>query len=116
MNRLKALSLGLGMLLAGTSIAHSAEQMDFSNMDCNEIQTRKMLMAGFNYVFRDKAYRAVDAYDQKTLGRGVDKFICVGKYLLSTSQVVEYTYEYQLNSVGEPITSFKNLKVISSEW
>ncbi|WP_249820309.1 hypothetical protein [Escherichia coli] len=55
-----------------------ADEVDFSKVDCNSVETRKALIEEYNEILSSYGITVVDSYNQKTIQKGINKLICYG--------------------------------------
>ncbi|CAB5611276.1 MULTISPECIES: hypothetical protein [Enterobacteriaceae] len=101
-NFIKCMSCGLLLLSSATY----AETINFSGADCNSITYRKALIEEYNNVLDGQGITVIDAYNQKTLAKGVNKLVCHGTYSYSDGTTLNVTYKVYPNSLGQLINEF----------
>ncbi|HFV7019671.1 TPA: hypothetical protein ACH91L_005743, partial [Escherichia coli] len=47
-----------------------ADEIDFSTVDCNSVETRKALIEEYNEILSSYGITVVDSYNQKTIQKG----------------------------------------------
>ena len=69
-----------------------ADEVDFSKVDCNSVETRKALIEEYNEILSSYGITVVDSYNQKTIQKGINKLVCYGVYQYSdgSSEYVIY--------------------------
>ncbi|HEY3591690.1 MAG TPA: hypothetical protein VGL07_16750 [Buttiauxella sp.] len=107
MKLLKSACLFITLTLCASASAY--QKIDFSDVDCNSVDTRRYLMESFNSVFDGEDESATDAYDQKTIAHGIEQLVCQGKYDLSSGETGIFTYKFGRNSLGDEIDEFQEV-------
>lgn len=92
-----------------TSLSVHASVYDFSKVDCNSIESRKLLISEYTEVLKENGANVtvIDSYDQETVKASKNELICLGTYEFSDSDVVKVKYRLYLSSLGEPISFFE---------
>lgn len=102
-NFIKCMSCGLLLLSSATH----AETLDFSDADCNSIKYRKALIEEYNNILDGQGVAVIDAYNQKTVSKGLNKLVCYGTYRFSDGTTLNVTYKVYPNSLGQLISDFE---------
>ncbi|EQA4465749.1 hypothetical protein ACX291_004659, partial [Escherichia coli] len=84
-----------------------ADEVDFSKVDCNSVETRKALIEEYNEILSSYGITVVDSYNQKTIQKGISKLVCYGVYKYSDGSSEYVIYKAYPNSLGELISEFK---------
>ncbi|MGX4024339.1 hypothetical protein [Escherichia coli] len=84
-----------------------ADEVDFSKVDCNSVETRKALIEEYNEILSSYGITVVDSYNQKTIQKGINKLVCYGVYQYSDGSSEYVFYKAYPNSLGELISEFK---------
>ncbi|MFL7908414.1 hypothetical protein V7O37_12055, partial [Escherichia coli] len=84
-----------------------ADEIDFSTVDCNSVETRKALIEEYNEILSSYGITVVDSYNQKTIQKGINKLVCYGFYQYSDGSSAYVIYKAYPNSLGELISEFK---------
>lgn len=84
-----------------------ADEVDFSKVDCNSVETRKALIEEYNEILSSYGITVVDSYNQKTIQKGINKLVCYGVYQYSDGSSEYVIYKAYPNSLSELISEFK---------